>query len=295
MKRARDVLIRLLYPPLWAAIAVPVVSFAALIAVFVRGEDESALAYIVYGMSAYSLAVWVAAVPGLTKRTKSAIMESGVAERAAASPVIARYMRDRAFRGSVGVYQGMAVNFFYVVFRVAAGIRFASVWFISMAVYYLALGGLRLYLILCYRRRTPSLERRCYRNTAWLLFALNIPMGGMIAQMALNGSGYSYPGYMIYLSALYTFYAMIMSVVNLVKFRALGSPILSAAKALNVISAMMSILGLQTAMISRFSPNDMAYRRMMNAITGGFVYGGVIVIAVYMLMRSRKGGRRSVE
>ena len=43
-----------------------------------------------------------------------------------------------------------------------AAIHYASVWFLSMAVYYLVLGGLRAYLIVCYRRRTPDLERRCY-------------------------------------------------------------------------------------------------------------------------------------
>ena len=64
------------------------------------------------------------------------------------------------------------------------------------------------------------------------------------------------------MSAFYTFYTMVISVLNLVKFRKLGSPILSAAKVLNFIAAMMSILGLQTAMISRFSENGEAYRKM---------------------------------
>ena len=93
------------------------------------------------------------------------------------------------------------------------------------------------------------MEHRCYRVTAWLLFLLNIPMGGMIILMVLTNSGFSYPGHIIYLSALYTFYTLVTSVLNLVKFRRLGSPILTAAKVLNFISAMISILGLQTAMI----------------------------------------------
>ena len=50
-----------------------------------------------------------------------------------------------------------------------AAIRYASVCFLYLAVYYLVLGGLRAYLIVCYRRRTPELERRCYHTTAWLL------------------------------------------------------------------------------------------------------------------------------
>lgn len=78
-------------------------------------------------------------------------------------------------------------------------------------------------------------------------------MGGMILMMIKTNSGFTYPGYVIYLSALYTFYTMGMSIGNLVKYRKLGSPILSAAKILNFVSAMMSVLGLQTAMISRFS------------------------------------------
>ena len=294
MKRVTRVLQKLLHPPAVAAVLVPLASFTALIAVFAHGNTKSPLTYLIYGMSAYSLAVWVAAVPGLTRRAKAAIMGSRLARRAAASPVAGRYLKDLAFRGSIGIYQGMAVNFFYVVFRIAAGIRYASVWFVSMAVYYLVLGGLRAYLIVCYRRRTPELECRCYRTTAWLLFLLNIPMGGMIVLMVRANSGFPYPGYIIYLSALYTFYTMITSVINLAKFRRLGSPILSAAKVLNFVAAMMSILGLQTAMISRFSVNGEGYRKMMNAITGGFVYGIVILIAVYMLLHSRNL-RKKVE
>lgn len=183
----------------------------------------------------------------------------------------------------------MTVNFFYVVFRVIVGIRYASVWFISMAVYYLVLGFLWLYLIYNYRHRSPELESRCYHRTAWMLFLLNIPMGGMIVLMVRTNSGFSYPGYIIYLSAFYT---MVISVLNLVKFRKLGSPILSAAKVLNFITAMMSILGLQTAMISRFSENGEAYRKMMNTITGGFVYGIVIVIAITMLLHSKKSQKK---
>ena len=109
-------------------------------------------------------------------------------------------------------------------------------------------------------------------------------VGGMIVLMVRTNSGFTYPGYIIYLSALYTFYTMITVVVNVVKFRKSGSPILSAAKILNFISAMMSILGLQTAMISRFSENGDNYRKTMNAITGGFVYCIVIFVAVFMLI-----------
>ena len=284
---ARKLLQKLLHPPGWVLIFVPLLSFAALAAVFIRQCPENILVYLIYSLSAYSLTIWLAALPGLTKRAKSAMMGSKLMRKAAASPIMGRYFKDLAFRGSISIYQGIAVNLFYVAFRIMAAIRYVSVWFLSMAVYYLVLGGLRAYLIVCYRRRTPELERRCYHTTAWFLFLLNIPRGGMIVLMVRTDSGFSYPGYVIYLSALYTFYTMITSAINLIRFRRLGSPILSAAKVLHFVAAMMSILGLQTAMISRFSENGENYRRMMNAITGGFVYGIVILIAIYMLLHGR--------
>lgn len=285
---------KLLHPSKWVLIFVPPLSFAALIFIFATQTTRSASAYMIYCMSAYSLTIWLAALPRLIKEMKTAIMTSRFMRKVSSSKITGRYLNDLAFRGNVSIYQGMAVNAFYVVFRIVAGIRYASVWFISMAVYHLVLGGLWAYLVVCYRRRDPELERRCYHTTAWLLFLLNFPMGGMIVLMVRTNSGFSYPGYIIYLSALYTFYTMVTSIQNLVKFRKLGSPILSAAKVLNFIAAMMSILGLQTAMISRFSENGESYRKMMNAITGGFVYGIVILIAVIMLLHSRKT-RKKVE
>lgn len=295
MKKAKMMLHTLLHPAKWVLYSIPPAAFAALIFIFASEQTESALAYPVYLMSAYSLAVLIAALPVLAKRIRqhkaNLLNRSKLMQKIASSAFGNQYLHDPAFRGSISIYQGMIVNFLYVLFRIAAGIRYASVWFISMAVYYMVLGGLRAYLISSYRRREAgglSFEYCCYRRTAWLLFLLNIPMGGMIVLMVRTNSGFFYPGYIIYLSALYTFYTMTVSIVNLVKFRKLGSPILSAAKVLNFVSAMMSILGLQTAMISRFSVNGENYRRLMNAVTGGFVYGIVVMIAVYMLLHSRK-------
>ena len=211
--------------------------------------------------------------------------------------VIHRYKNDLAFRGRVSLYQGMTMNLLYAVFRLMTGVRYDSVWFISMSVYYFALGLMKAYLAVCRRlseKRGLGFEKRCYRRTALMLFFLNFPMGIMITLMVVDNRGFSYPGYVIYLSAIYTFWSTANSVMNLVRFRKLGSPILSASKALNFVAAMMSVLGLQTAMIAAFSSDSDEWRRTMNTITGGFVYAGVIATAVFMLIRSKRT-RRNYE
>lgn len=283
MKRALTVLGNILHPPKWVLFSAPPLVFATLIYIFAVGQNDSAPAYLIYGLSAYCLTIVVLPLPRWIRNARA-----GVMRRINGTAFGGRYVNDLAFRGSVGICQGMTVNFLYVLFRIAVGIRYASVWSVSMAVYYLVLGILRLSLILSYRRRAETDELRCYRRTARLLFLLNIPMGGMILLMVLTNAGYSYPGYVIYLSAMYTFYTMIVSVINLARFRRLGSPILSAAKVLNFIAALMSVLGLQTAMIAQFSAESDDLRRLMNALTGGAVWLAVILTAVCMLYRSKK-------
>ena len=282
MKRAWTFLEKLLHPPKWVLLTLPPIVFAALTYVLLKGKN-SMPAYMIYCMSAYCLTIWILPLPRLFRKAKANMIH-----RLTGTVFGGKYIGDLAFRGSVNIYQGMMINFLYVVFRIFVGIRYYSVWFLTIAIYYLLLGIMRLSLILSYRNRNMKSELRCYRRTAWLLFLLNIPMGGMIVLMVLTDSGYSYPGYVIYLSALYTFYTVILAIVNLVKFRKLGSPILSAAKVLNFVAALMSLLGLQTAMISQFSTEGENFRRMMNAITGGGVWFSVILIAVYMLLHSQK-------
>lgn len=283
MMRAREFVRKLLFPPLWIVCTVPPVVFAALICLFAFGKKTGVFTYAVYFLSAYSLTILVLRMPGMIRRGKATFTR--YIDR---YDFAVRYRDDLAFRGGVGIFRGIVTNFLYAGFRIALGILYTSVWFISVAVYYSALGVLRLSLFRSYRRRGKGGEVRCYRRTAWLLFLLNVPMGGMIFLMVVKNSAFSYPGYVIYVSALYTFYTAITSVFNLVRYRRLGSPILSAAKAVNFIAALMSVLCLQTAMIAQFSPDRVDFRRGMNALTGAMVWCAVIGIAFYMLIRSRK-------
>lgn len=202
-------------------------------------------------------------------------------------------MENAEFRGSINSASGIVIDFAYAAFRGVSGILYRSVWFISLAVYHLVLGCLRVYLLARKIRteRKPeelrmAFEKSAYKTTAWLLLLLNIPMGGMVCLMIMTDSGFNYPGYIIYLSAAYTFYKIISATIGVFHLRRLGSPLKSSATILNFVAALMSVLGLQTAMITQFSANGEEFRRMMNTITGGCVYLAVIAIAVYMLITS---------
>lgn len=291
MEKVRALGKRLLYPPRWLLLTLPVASFAALACLFAARRDESAVAYAVYLLSAYSLTIVLAALPKAASRAKAWVLRRKAVQKLMRAPHVVRYREEALYRAGVALLQGLAVNALYMLFHLASAIRYASVWFLSMSAYELVLCVLRADLARSYRKRQAggaAFELRCYRRAALSLLALNVPMGGMIVLMVLTESGYSYPGYMIYVSALYTFYSVAISIADVLRFRNCGSAIISAAKALRFVCAMMSLLGLQTAMIAQFSPDAPQYRRTMNAITGGFVFFAVIATSILMLCRAAK-------
>ena len=188
----------------------------------------------------------------------------------------------------------MAINFAYVAFRLATGIYYSSVWFITVAAYHMVLGGLKAYHLLMIKYGSgEQTGYRCYRNTACMLLMLNIPMSGMVVQMVRTNSGFAYPGYVIYVSAMYAFYALIAAIRDIAQHRSRKISISAASRALKLVSALMSILALQTAMIAQFSPDDHAFRILMNSLTGSGVCISEISIALYMLAHTKRVGRKA--
>ena len=89
--------------------------------------------------------------------------------------------------------------------------------------------------------------------------------------------------------AAYTFYAITIAIINVVKYRKYGSPILSAAKVINLTAALVSILSLETAMLSQFGDKkDEYFRQIMTSVTGGVISVLVLGMAIFMLVCSTR-------
>lgn len=291
MKKLPPVVEKLLNPPLWLKILIIIPSFAGVVYVLVTGRKD-ALAYVLYAASAYSLCVVVyfliVTLPALTRKVKSAVND-----KAEDIPILKSYLTDMKTKGLVGLYGGAAADLLYSAFKLVTGLMFSSVWFLSLAAYHFALLLLKIYLIVSLKRENNVDEvglfgYNRYKATAWFLFVLNIPIGGIAALTVLKDSGFVYPGYVIYVSAMYAFYKIIWAIVNIVRFRKTNSPVLSASKAVNLVAALVSLFGLQTAMITAFSTEGKYFRLTMNSITGLATFLLTAVIAVYMIVRAGK-------
>ena len=209
------------------------------------------------------------------------------------------FFNDIHFRTKIFLYQGFFMNILYIAIKMACGIYYRSSWFVSLAFYYLLLAIMRLILLRNGKgkKTSPNLqtEMRLYQMCGIVLLIMNEALIGIILYMLYENKGFNYPGILIYAMALYAFYAVITAIINLVKFKKYKSPVLSAAKTINLVAAMVSILSLETAMLAQFGGNEPVFRKAMVGTTGGCVCAAVIIMAVFMIVKSTKNLKNDVS
>ena len=279
MDRVKERFRRLFFLPPLPTVLVALPGFLLVAHVLAVG-DHGPLAYLSYAVSAYALVISLTGIrraAGALKRTIRA------------HPLAGRLVDDPKLRAEISLHQGFIVNLSYIAVKMAYGVRYRSPWFISLAVYYALLALMR--LLLLFRRKHldyPGELRRC-RLCGLILLLMNLALAGIVHLMVRQNRGYEYPGTLIYAMAAYSFYAAIIAVVNVIKFRRHGSPVLSAAKAINLAAAMVSILSLETAMLSQFGgEDDPLFRKRMIGATGGAVCVLILGMAVFMITQSTK-------
>ena len=288
MERFKKVWRRILFPGWKAMICLVIASAALLTCVFVFDFRYNPFAYLSYILSAYTLTVICLTAYRQVKK--------GIAVIEGKNEHVNRYLNDVSFRTHVSLYTSLAINVVYAIAKFFSGIFYHSVWFGSIAVYYICLAVMRFLLLRHAFGQDQAVEYRKYRLCGVVLMVLNLVLTGMVILVVTKNHTYHYPGTMIYAMGAYAFYSMITAVVNVVKFRRHNSPALSAAKAINLASALVSMLALETAMLSQFGGDDSPlFRRAMTSATGGFVCLAVLGMAVYMIVRSTRKLRELKE
>lgn len=290
MERLKKFLKRIVFlPPLSIAVlAVP--AFAA-VAYVLTQEIRGPLAYISYLASAYALIILGA--PGAVRSVRHWVECHPLTRKVLSVPLSRRYLEDVEFRAEVSLGVGFTVNLLYIVMKLVSGIYYRSTWLIALAAYYTLLAVMR--FLLLYRKSWPEgkarqqLELRRYRLCGYVLLMMNLALSGIVVFMVRYDRGYEYPGTLIYAMAAYSFYAVVIAAVNVIKFYRRESPMLSAAKAISLVAALVSILSLETAMLAQFGgEDDPLFRKVMTGATGGGVCVIVMGMALFMIVKASK-------
>ena len=283
---------KLLFPPIWLMALLVTGSAAALVYVFVKGLERSIPAYAVYGISFYSLVTVTAYCSATLPR-----QYRNIRQKLRANPLTNRLMTDRVFRIHLSLASSFGVSMLYVAIHVWSWHMLRSWWFLVLAVYYSIMAVMRFLLVRYVRIQkigTSILgEWKRARICACILLLINLSLSGAVLMILYQSKGYDYPGIMIYVMALYTFYSTTIAIVSIIKYRRLGSPVMSAAKIVSLCGALVSMLNLETAMFSQFGA-DMApqHQRIFIILTGAGVSVTVVTLSLCMIRKATKEIRR---
>lgn len=274
---------RLLFPHGGAFFLLLPLSLALLMYSLGSGQAESWIQYLSYLLSAYTLTALCCKLPSLIRFWKRVKREN---------KYMAAYNSSARLRVNLSLYTALILNSLYAVFQFCLGMSQGNIWYFTMTAYYLILAVMRYSLLLYSIEHRPGENRweelRRYRFCAWVLLVMNLLLSVMVFYITWKKPGFAHHEIVCIAMAAYTFTSFTQSLVNLIRYRKFNSPVFSAAKVIGFTSAMVSMLTLETAMLTAFGQGDEGFAQLMTALTGGAVVLTVLLLAVHMIVKSTK-------
>lgn len=283
-------------PPLPARIALYILTVGIIVLTVLQLNMEfmpEAAEYALYFVSALALAASVYYLIGDIKYLRNEVVRPTV-ER---NKFTGRLVSDYRFRTLTFSAMSFGASVVFALFNGIIGITNRSTWYGAMSAYYILLCVMRSGAIwyvrssFLHKDSEPEIDREVStcRRSGILLIILGLALGVVVALVTRGEGAKSYPGYMIYVIAAYTFWKVIMSAVNMVKSRKTSSPLLITLRNINHADALVSVLSLENAMLAEFGAEDSAeFSALMLTITGIVVCAGVMVIGISMAVRPKR-------
>ena len=207
--------------------------------------------------------------------------------------VVRRFFADAEFRMTVFLYGSIFMNALYAAFQLGLGLYHKSAWFYSLAAYYGLLVFMRSALLRDIRILTPGenlmAELHRYRFCGSLLLIMNLALMTIVSFISYFGRGVEHHPVTTVILAAYSFTSLSFAVINAVRYRKYYSPIFSATKGVSLAAAVVSMLTLETALLSAFGDERvLSLRGPITLFTGIVVCMTVLLIAVYMIVHSTR-------
>lgn len=280
----KNVFKHLLFPHPAVVIVLALVSIAGLAYSFIRLQQTDTVSIISYAASFYSLMLICVRIPELIVILQRFRQENRY---------YLRYSTDVRLKMNIHLYGGLVFNTAYALFQLVLGLWHASVWFYAMALYYLLLAGMRLLLVRHTRIYAAgeqiTAEWKKYRLCGALLLVMNLALTVMLLYFVWRIRVFRHHEITTIAMAAYTFASLTLAILNVIRYRQYGSPVYSAAKAISLAAAAVSMLTLENVMLTAFGEqNSQAFHQIMLGASGVAVILLVQGIAIYMIVNACK-------
>ena len=275
----------LLFPHIAIMIILVPISAVLLVGSMVFVGTESVIAYISYVLAAYTLTVWCFKIPDLIRFFKTFKNENRYARR---------WQDDTRLRVNVSLFGSLSWNALYGIFQLWLGFYHHTFWFYSLGAYYICLAIMRFFLARHTTRYAPGermqTELKKYRACGIVFLVMNLALALIIFFMVYWNRTFQHHMITAIAMAAYTFTALTAAIVNVIKYRKYNSPVYSASKAISLAAALVSMLTLESTMLTTFGDGTMTAieRKWMLGATGGAISVLIVATAIYMIVVGTK-------
>ena len=286
---------KILNPPTWAKVLTFIITIlsATLSLVMVGvGLENGALAiisYILFGVAGLSLAYSVYLIIPLFPK-----MKTGIISFLESHEFTRLILRNFGFRTVIFAIGSFLMSLLFSGFNAYMGIKNQSIWYGALAAFYIALAFLRGGVLGYHKKRVGKkiqndeyIKAKVYRNSGIITLILNIALSSAIAQMIFSDAHFTYMGWTIFAYAAYAFYKITMSIISFIKAHKQEDLTVRAIRNINLVDALVSILALQTALLTMFSEGEINIS-IFNTFTGIVVSLLSVGIGIYMIVSANK-------
>ncbi len=276
----------LIFPPAWIVAIFTLMCVAGMTLVAINGFAFHPVYYAIYAISFYAVCILTAFLikNGATvfRTAKKKIYKTQYGNR---------YMTDIEFKTRVTLYLSLIINLGNVALNVVYGFVYNTRWFFLLAIYYATLTVMRFSLAVYTRKYSLGAnmlgEWQRARVCAAVLTLINLSLTGVVLMMMYQNRGFVYAGMLIYVMAAYSFYHITVAIIDVIKYRKYKSPIIDSIKGVKFAAALVSMLSLETAMLTAFGMDmPIEEKRIFIAATGAGISLIVIGLSSYMIVKS---------
>ena len=276
--------LNLLYPHIAVIICLLPIAVAFLVFSLIYLGTESILAIVSYLLAFYVLLVVCFRVPRMIEFFKTFKKENKYMQR---------WFSDVHLRMNVSLYGSLIWNVAFAIFQLGLGFYHKSFWFYSMFAYYVMLGVMRFFLVKHTTKykvnEQTEIEIKRYLICGWLLLFMNLALAVIVFFIVYFNKTFEHHMITTIAMAAYTFVTFTFAIINLIRYRKYKSPVYSAAKNISLISGAVSMLTLETTMLTTFGTTETPlFRQLMLSLTGVAVIGLAIFFASLMIKNGMK-------
>lgn len=179
-----------------------------------------------------------------------------------------RILHNARYRIIFTASVSLIINIAYAFYNGILGIVYASFWFLAMFAYYTLLSVMRFSAVLYEYKNKRHNEKFVMRFIGIMLIIMSFVLSGSVYYSIANDVANKNNKIVMITIATYTFYKIIMAIINLVKTKKYKSFLLITIRNIALADAAVSIFSLKRSMLVSFEGMTSENIRIMNICTG---------------------------